>query len=143
MLTQRVNVRLRPFREEDYPRMVEIGVASFPDDPWTVEEARHWDASWDHGRYEYLRLMTEDAAGRAVGYGRINHIPWEFHPQTYYLNVTVDPALRQRGIGSAIYAALLGELQRRGDSSPGSTSRPSTSRGSPARRNVSPLRGSS
>src|SRR3989304_4059501 len=100
MLTQRVNVRLRPFREEDYPRMVEIGVASFPDDPWTVGEGRPWDASWDHGR--------------AVGYGRINHIPWEFHPQTYYLNVTVDPALRQRGIGSAIYAALLGELQRRG-----------------------------
>src|SRR3972149_6060569 len=58
--------------------------------------------------------MAEDAAGRAVGYGRINHIPWEFHPQTYYLNVTVDPALRQRGIGSAIYDALLGELQRRG-----------------------------
>src|SRR3972149_6470462 len=58
--------------------------------------------------------MAEDAAGRAVGYGRINHIPWEFHPQTYYLNVTVDPALRRRGIGSAIYDALLGELQRRG-----------------------------
>ena len=114
MLTQRVNARLRPFREEDYPRMVEIGVASFPDDPWTLEEARHWDASWNHARYEYLRLMAEDAAGRAVGYGRINHIPWEFHPQTYYLNVTVDPALRQRGIGSAIYDALLGELRRRG-----------------------------
>ncbi len=114
MISPRLDVRLRPFREEDYPRMVEIGVASFPDDPWTVEEAQHWDASWDHARYEFLRLMAEEADQRIIAYGRINHIPWEFHPQSYHLGVTVDPVARRRGVGSFIYEALLAELRRRG-----------------------------
>jgi len=47
---------------------LEIGTASFPEDPWRVIEARHWDASWDHTRYEFLRIMAEDPAGRIVAY---------------------------------------------------------------------------
>lgn len=106
-------VRLRPFREEDHPRMVEIGSAAYPDSPWNEEETRHWDASWDHTRYQFLRLMAEDAGARVVGFGRIGHMPWEFHPRKYSLNIVVEPSLRRRGIGAAIYDGLIEELRRR------------------------------
>lgn len=113
MMTPRMTVRLRPFREEDYPRDVEIGSLSFPDEPWNVEEIRHFDASWDHTRYEYLRMMAEGGDGRVVGLGRISHMPWEFHPRKYSMNITVEPSLRRRGIGTAIYEGLIEELRRR------------------------------
>jgi hypothetical protein len=44
-ITRSLRVRLRPFREEDYPRFVEIGNLSDPEFRWTVEEARYLDAS--------------------------------------------------------------------------------------------------
>ncbi|MBI3975060.1 MAG: hypothetical protein HY334_01570, partial [Armatimonadetes bacterium] len=51
METSRIPVRVRPFREDDYRHLVRIGNASFPEDLWNEEEARHGDAAWDHSRY--------------------------------------------------------------------------------------------
>jgi len=64
MLPQPIDVRLRSFGEADYPRVVELGTAVFPDEPWSEEEFRHWDASWDHTRYERHRVAA--AAGRST-----------------------------------------------------------------------------
>ncbi len=113
-LTQGVHVRLRPFGEADYPRVVELGTAVFPDEPWSEEEFRHWDASWDQMRYERHRVVAEDAAGRVVGYGQIRHIPWEFHPQKYSQFMMVHPDVRRRGVGRTLDEALQAELRRRG-----------------------------
>ncbi len=66
MLPQPIDVRLRSFGEADYPRVVELGTAVFPDEPWSEEGFRHWDASWDHTRYERHRVVAEDAAGRTI-----------------------------------------------------------------------------
>ena len=113
-ITRSLRVRLRPFREEDYPRFVEIGNLSDSEFRWTVEEARYQEESWDHRRYVKQRFMAEDASGQVVGYGRINHVPDEFHPRKYYLVVVVDPSYRHRGVGAAIYEWLLAELRTRG-----------------------------
>ena len=51
--------------------MVEISNLVDPDDLCDVESVRHRDATWDGSRYEQLRLMAGDAAGRVVGYGQI------------------------------------------------------------------------
>ena len=46
----------------DYPALVAVGKASYPDYAETVEELRHWDKTWDHSKYFKLRLVAEDAA---------------------------------------------------------------------------------
>lgn len=104
---------MRPFDDGDYPRYVEVTNLSYPDLTWTVEEERHWHATWDHARYTLVRVVAE-VDGWIAGIGRINHIPDEFHPHKYYLEVAVDPAVRRRGIGSALYEWLLSDLRARG-----------------------------
>lgn len=110
-MTGTLRVGVRPFRDEDYPRFVEIGNLAHPEFRWAVEEARYQDGSWDHTRYVKRRYMAEDASGTVVGYGRFNHIPDEFDPQKFYLDVVVDPAYRRRGVGAVIYEWLLVELK--------------------------------
>jgi len=106
-------VHVRSFREDDYPRSVEIWNLSYPDLRGTVEEAQYEEANWDYRRYTRLRFIAEDASGAAIGFGRINHVPDEFHPNKYSLDVVVDPAYRRRGVGNAIYDRLIGELRGR------------------------------
>lgn len=112
-MTSRIPVRVRPFREDDYRHLVRIGNASFPEDPWNEEEARHGDAAWDHSRYWFARFIAEDDAGTVVGLGRMNHLPWEVHPQKYGMNLTVPPDDRRRGVGTALYDHVMTELRRR------------------------------
>lgn len=107
-------VHVRPFREDDYPRSVEIWNLSYPDLAGTVEEARYEEANWDYRHYTRLRFIAEDDGGTAIGFGRINHVPDEFHPDKYSLDVVVDPAYRRRGVGSAICDRLIAELKARG-----------------------------
>ncbi|MGH2452787.1 MAG: GNAT family N-acetyltransferase [bacterium] len=103
----------RPFREEDYAQLVSIGTASFPEDPFSEEELRHIDTSWDHSRYWFTRFVAEDGSGGVVGAGRMNHLPWEFHPDRYGMTFTVHPAHRRRGIGDAMLDHVLTTLRGR------------------------------
>ncbi len=110
--TTGLRVEVRPFGEDDYPRLIEIVNQSFPDYVWSVEEARHEDAIWDHSRYVKQRVVAV-VEGRVVGTGVVNHIPDEFHPHKYWLQAAVDPAVRRRGIGGALYARLIEILAAR------------------------------
>jgi GNAT superfamily N-acetyltransferase len=97
----------------DYPALVAVGKASYPDYAETVEEWRHWDKTWDHSKYFKLRLVAEDA-GRIVGYGQVNHMRWAFVPTKYRLDITVLPEARGRGHGTALYDELTGSVIERG-----------------------------
>lgn len=108
-----IPVTFRPFAAGDYERLVEIANANDPDDLTSAEAMRHWDSSWDTSRYDRLRIVAEDPAGRVVGSGQINHMQYQFHPRKYGMRIQVDPAVHRRGIGGAIYARLMDELRRR------------------------------
>lgn len=97
----------------DYPALVAVGKASYPDYGETVEEWRHWDKTWDHAKYFKLRLVAEDA-GRIAGYGQVNHMRWAFIPTKYRIDVTVLPELRGRGFGTALYDELASAVTERG-----------------------------
>lgn len=109
-----MSARIRPFRDDDYPHLVSVGSASYPEDPSNEEEIRHFDAGWDRGRYWLVRFMAEDPGGAVVGAGRMNHMPWEFHPDRYVMSLMVHPSHRRRGVGSAMFAHVLETLTARG-----------------------------
>jgi GNAT superfamily N-acetyltransferase len=97
---------VRPATPADYPALVAVGKASYPDYGESEEELRHWDETWDHSKYFKLRLVAEDS-GRVVGYGQVNHMKWAFVPTKYRIDVTVLPEQRGRGHGTALYDDLV------------------------------------
>jgi len=105
-------VTLRPFTEADRSRYVEIANQIYPDSPRDVEAGRHEDSLWDGEKHFRLRLVAEDQ-GRLVGIGRLSHMPGQFHADKYRIHLEVEPASQRRGIGTALYEALLAEAQGR------------------------------
>lgn len=108
-----MNVSIRPFDENDYPRQVEIVDLIYPDSPGSVEMARFSDSIWDHQRHFKRRLLAESSTGHVVGWGEISHSPYSFHPDKYRLSLFVDPAVQRHGVGSTLYARLIAELRER------------------------------
>jgi mycothiol synthase len=96
----------------DYPRLVVINKASYPDYGETEEEWRHWDETWDHEKYFKSRVVAEDG-GSVIGFGQVNHMRWAFVPTKYRIDITVHPERRGRGHGSALYEALLEKIRER------------------------------
>src|SRR5438094_2221181 len=108
-----MTLKIRPFRDDDRPTIVEIHNRILPDEPMTVERMRYRDSVWDSGRYLRLRLVTKGPAGLVVAWGQIAHAPWRFHPRRFDLRLQVDPAHQGRGVGSALLDRLLAELRER------------------------------
>jgi mycothiol synthase len=48
-----------------------------------------------------------------VAYGELAQLPFNYHPQKYWLNVLVDRPHRRRGIGAAMYDSLEREATRK------------------------------
>src|SRR5207237_9766866 len=103
---------IRAATPADYPVLVALNKASYPDYGETEEEWRHWDETWDHKKYFKSRVVAEDG-GRVVGFGLVNHMRWAFVPTKYRIDVTVHPDHREWGHGSALYDALLDRLRER------------------------------
>jgi len=120
--------RVRTATPADYPALVAVGKASYPDYAETVEELRHWDKTWDHSKYFKLRLVAEDA-GRVVGYGQVNHMRWAFVPTKYRLDIVVLPEDRRRGHGTALYEDLAAAATARGARALASAARESMTEG--------------
>ncbi|HTD63822.1 MAG TPA: GNAT family N-acetyltransferase [Verrucomicrobiae bacterium] len=103
---------IRAATPADYPVLVALNKASYPDYGETEEEWRHWDETWDHKKYFKSRVVAEDD-GRVVGFGLVNHMRWAFVPTKYRIDITVHPDHRERGHGSALYDALLDKVSER------------------------------
>jgi L-amino acid N-acyltransferase YncA len=107
------DVRLRDATHADLPRILEITndailrtTAIWSLEPTTLEERRAWfDARRERG---YPVLVATDPEGLVLGFASYG----EFRPRAGYRHTVehslyVDAALRGRGIGSALLAALI------------------------------------
>ena len=104
--------RVRVFADRDYTAFVRIRRLAEQRDI-SVALAREDDGRWDHARYEQVRVVAVDEEDAPLGYGEIYHEPSRFDPRRYFLRLAVDPRLRRRGIGAAIWTQLRAELDER------------------------------
>jgi GNAT superfamily N-acetyltransferase len=105
-----MSIEIRPFRTDDYPAIVEVGNAAYPDYPGTVEEMRYYDEHREP-THKFARFVAE-RAGRIVGAASYMHTPWMFHPRKFFFDLSVRPEEQGQGVGSALYNYLIGELEK-------------------------------
>lgn len=111
---QDADLLIRDFDARDYGPLVRLSNASFPDAPRTAEEWGYEDAHLDRSRYHLERHVGIDTRGEIVGHAGLGHMPWNLHPDKYWVEVCVDPRHRRRGVGQALWARLLASLRARG-----------------------------
>lgn len=101
----KIGVRLRDFRLEDIPDMVDISNRTWPDDPSTVEEEEYNEKTYppDNPR---LRLVIENAGGKFIGMGVCLRPFWMRAPGVYVMWIVIDPGWRRRGMGQALLPRL-------------------------------------
>jgi mycothiol synthase len=104
--------RVRDFAPTDYEGWVAADGRCYPDYPWTVEEIRHQDDTFDRSRFFKLRLVAEQD-GVLVGGVETAHRPSRFHPDRYTFGLFVVPEARRRGHGTALYDAAIAALRSR------------------------------
>jgi len=103
-------LKFRDFHPDDYPRLVEIDQANYPEYPVTVSEQRAFDENIDPKKYLLKRIAALDQNKRIVGFGQLRHELDAFHPRKFLVNILVHPTDHGKGIGGAIYRKLEEEL---------------------------------
>ena len=106
-----LSLEMREFDPTDYQRLLEIYNANYPDYTRSIDEWRSRDESVDRSRYHLQRYAFLENEVE-VGFGDVSHVTDMFHPRKFWINIFVDPTVQGRGIGSAIYAKLNGELRK-------------------------------
>jgi mycothiol synthase len=104
-----VPFRIREFRpESDFPALCRISSAIQPENAATVEEAR-----WEHEHRDrkcIRRRWSVEADGKVVACGGYDQNEWMYHPRRFDIELRVHPKYEGRGIGSALFDAVMAAL---------------------------------
>lgn len=102
--------RVRPFYDADYEALSRLMSMANPETPMTAEEVREWDRALAAPHLLDERWIVEERSSHdAVGFGEINHHPFMYHPQKFWVYAIVDPAHRRRGIGRSLGSLIESE----------------------------------
>jgi len=104
-----LSLEMREFDPTDYQRLLEIYNANYPDYTRSIDEWSSRDESVDRSKYHLQRYAFLESEA-VVGFGDVSHVTDMFHPRKFWINIFVDPTVQGRGVGSAIYERLSGEL---------------------------------
>jgi mycothiol synthase len=105
-------MNIRPFSQNDYPAIVHIHNSLnivWPERPRTPEGWAEIDRN-RNPKYKFQRWVISDDEA-IVGFGSYGQGIIDYHPQRFYVNIEIDPAYQRRGLGTALYARILAELQ--------------------------------
>ena len=106
------DLRIRAFEPDDYERLAAIHHANFPEVKLSPNEMRREDENFDTSKY-VLKQYSAVRSGRMIGWSQYWHSPLLFHPLKFMIDIVVDPADQQSGVGSALYEHVMGELRNR------------------------------
>lgn len=105
-------VTLRPLHPEtDFPRLAEL-MSMVEREPVTVEDLEEWQRRLWVGRTQQ-QIVALDERGQLVGYAKVWRDPWKVAGK-FGMEILVDPAVRQRGIGALLYNDVLAFAQQHG-----------------------------
>jgi GNAT superfamily N-acetyltransferase len=100
-----VKFTLREFEKRDIASLTTIFNNIYPDEPSTLEQNEHWEATYPADNPRQRRVAETDA-GQVVGYGECQRPFWSDQVEKYAVFVAVDPEWQHRGIGQALYTAV-------------------------------------
>ena len=106
-----MNLSIRPFErtDSDYETVVSIWNACEPEYPGTVEEVRGRDARRPE-KIRWARYIAE-LDGRPVAVSGYGNSLWHYDPHQFYIEISVLPEERRRGIGGRAYDHLRREME--------------------------------
>ena len=101
---------IRPFEttDEDYEGFAAVELAVWPEYRDTVAEWKHRDETRDP-KYLFHRFVVE-VEGIMVASGIYCEPWWSLRPGKYFVNMSVHPDYRRRGIGTALYNLFMDAL---------------------------------
>ena len=105
-------MQIRHFTIEDYPALVAIHNSQsivWPEKPRTPEAWAEADRNRSPKSKFQRWVAIED--GQVVGFAYYAQNPWNYPPQSFYVNVEVLPEYQRSGIGSALYNELMEGLR--------------------------------
>ncbi len=93
-----------------YNHYVETSHVTFDSEPFSVDQRRHWLHGFaTSGRY---RLLVADIGDNVVGYASSQRLrPKPAYDCSVETTVYIAPGYERRGIGAALYQALLNSLR--------------------------------
>ena len=104
-----MSIHLRPFVRSDAPDVIRIQHAAVPLHPWSLGEfERDLDRLEPHLQYH---ISMAEVDGQAVGLVMYYRHAGAYHEHKFYLDLLVSPEHQGRGVGRALFAKLLEELQ--------------------------------
>lgn len=104
-----IRLDIIPAEPAHHQGIADILNALYPDSHFTAADIADWDSHRDR-RFKFQRWIAIHN-GAYAGYGNYSQSIWFAHPQKFIIWAGVRPEYQQRGIGSALYEAILQGLQ--------------------------------
>lgn len=101
-------MQIRDFSPQDYPALVAIHDSQgiiWPEQPRSAEAWLEKDQNRS-SISKFKRWVAEEQK-QVVGFASYAQNPWNYPPQSFYINLEVLPEYQNRGIGSALYKRLM------------------------------------
>jgi GNAT superfamily N-acetyltransferase len=103
-----MDIAIRPFTADDYEGFAALRNAVYPEYPFSVADWQHMDKHRDP-KCRFARFVAEQD-GLLVGICNYANVTWMYHPQKFFVDVSVHPEYQGQGIGRRLTDHMLHQV---------------------------------